>query len=322
MTEVDTKINTSVTKEQLAPSEFKNPKEQEYFPPLINEVFSGQAPPLYECPSTIGISGTKFEDLLATFDAEREEDIQKWDRAVKLRSKLFSKTGIEEPEEIRSRHLDYEYLQRIYDFDGNIRASKLIKGKQNEVHPFGKKGKSDRGPEKHFQKIRATIHNHPDGTTFSPPDIDPFFVESLLPESQASQKDELPKVHMLVVSNKYGHFLTFPTRETLLPSQLDREIDGISGDGHWLQTNMNNAWETLRSNYSERQLQPYVGEKAEHKGSEVFPRETNDIGDELVTLKQFLDLSEKYKLPLYFMEKDKSEFQRISSVEDYYPDLK
>lgn len=322
MVEVSSEIDTSISREEQALIEVQETGKHEFFSPVLKEIFSGQSLSFQECPDTIAVSGTKFEDLLTIFDAKIEEDIQKWDKAVKLRSKIFAKTGIEEPEEIQTRHLDNEYLQRIYDFDGNVQTSKLIKGKPNEVHPFGKDGRSDKEPEKHFQKIRATIHNHPDGTTFSPPDIDPFFIESLLPEDKAGHKDELPKVSMLVVSNRDGHFLTFPTKETLHPSSLEREIDGFSGGGRWLQTNLNNSWKSLKSKYSERQLQPYKGEKSEHKGSPVFPQETSDLGDELVTLKQFIELSDKYKLPLYFMKRGETEFQRISTVEDYYPDLR
>lgn len=322
MTEIGPEINTSITKEKQAPREIKKPKEQKYFPPVLNEVFSGQSLSFQECPNTIGVSETKFEDLLTTFDAELEEDIQKWEKAARLRSKLFAKTGIEEPEEIRTRHLDYEYLQRIYDFDGKIKTSKIIKGLPYKLHPFGKKGEKSKGADKHFQKIRAFIHNHPDGSTFSSNDLSTFFIEPPSPELKAKLSGKLPEVRLLVLSNPDGYFLTFPTRETLQPTELEREIDGLRGDEKWLRTNLENSWFTIKNRFSRTQLQKFIGEKILHQGNTAVPVETNDRGDELVVLQRFLELSDKYKLPLYFMKRGENELQRISSVEDYYPDLK
>lgn len=290
-------------------------EKDNFFPPVLDEVFNCNLPNYDEVPKSINVSKTGFTDLLSSFRSASTGKL------VQLIKGKTSKPLTPEKRQERSKYWRTEYGQHIFESSEKIALSQIIQGGIGEI----RSSTSD-------LDSRLRIHTHPSETTFSPGDYLGFFYHVNREKSLEENLEDNPKLPSIqAVSTDEGYFLAFPTKGTRIPEYSDIEIDffDVGNLGNFekekietkklVKKEYRKIWRQLIEQYGKENLASFTGEKKVEK--DIFPVEVNDRGIALLQLYKILELNKKYKIYLGYMENNGDEFRQIKNLSDVFPEI-
>ena len=279
------------------------PKELEWF-------YSGVFPNYGTAPEIIDVRNTGLKNFMDQFRIESDQ---------KLVDILKGQTNLSNGELITLNQRKLRFPVWRTEF-GKV----LTSGKQGQiivsplvVGGFEKINFKFKPMEEDSLKFKMEIHSHPSSLVLSQGDVSSIFTG---------------KLSIQIACNDNGYCLAFPTKESPIPQGTDFEDDfwqfgdyGISkrdSESRKIRKIKNARQELLDQlivQFGKVELSSFFGEKLVERKTD--PVEINDKGVALIQLYKLLLLSNKYKVPTYFMEKDGFVFNRLNKVTDIFPEL-